>query len=330
MDVMEDPDQGYMEKRRRILPKGAKVHEIQGVGGVPLRALSWSTGTPRDTVLLIPGRTEYSERYAEIIADLRDRGRAVAILDMRNHGLSFRPLANKQKHHLTDFNLMAGDISRFVDVIIAAGLPRPFHMLTHSMGGHAALLALHDCPDLVASVTLSAPMIRIRFPLFCDHLLQALATMACALGLAESYAPGQGDWRGDAPSRERLRAFLTTDKARFADEDWQLARMPDLKLGGVTWGWLRAALRSSNGLAAEGFAEHITTPARFILAGADKVVDNQAARRFAARMPYADLVEIAGSRHAPMQEADPIRQQFLTAFFSFIEQFSASSVVAGD
>lgn len=316
MAEYSDPD--IMEKRRRILPKGMENLEVVGVGGVPLRALSWPMKGARGTVLLVPGRTEYSERYAEVIADLRDRGLAVAIIDMRNHGLSFRPLANKQKHHLTDFTPMAGDIHRFTESATTAGLPRPFHMLAHSMGGHAALLALHDRPDLVDNLVLSAPMIRIAFHAVPDRLLRAMVKIACKLGLSESYALGQGNWRGDPLSREALRAFLTSDKTRFHDEDWQLARMPELKLGGVTWGWLRAALKSSDRLESAGFAERISTPTRFVLAGADKVVDNEATRRFAARMPQADVVEVGGSRHELMRESDPIRQQFFNAFFDFV------------
>lgn len=311
-------DSGPAILRRRILPKGAERLDFQGKDGVPLRSLLWSSKGDHGTVLLVPGRTEYSERYAEVIADLRDRGLAVAIIDMRNHGLSYRPLANRQKHHLTDFTPMADDIVRFVNVVTTAGLPRPFHMLAHSMGGHAALLALHDRPDLVDTVVMSAPMVRIDFHSVPDRLLRVMVKAACKLGLAESYAMGQGNWRGDTLSREALRAVLTSDRARFENEDWQLARMPELKLGGVTWGWLRAAIRSSDRLESPGFAERITTPARFILAGADKVVDNKAARQFAARMPQADVVEIKGSRHEPMREADPIRQQFFRIFFDFI------------
>ncbi|WP_235898911.1 alpha/beta fold hydrolase [Iodidimonas gelatinilytica] len=199
----------------------------------------------------MPGRTEYMERYAEVIADFLEKGFAVAILDMRNHGLSDRPLANRQAHFVADFAPMADDVARFVAQGAALDLPRPFTLLGHSMGGHVALRAVHDHPQLARSVdklVLCAPMLRIRFSPLPLWLVRGLVALAGALGFWERYALGQGDWAG-GKARARLMRLLTSDAQRFAVEDWQVAQNPDLKLGGVTWGWLRAALNSCDLLA---------------------------------------------------------------------------------
>ncbi|GGO12352.1 lysophospholipase [Iodidimonas muriae] len=312
------------ESRRYFLPKGAQNGDFQGADGVRLRMRAWPAPTQghkaRGTLFLVPGRTEYMERYAEVIADFLEKGFAVAILDMRNHGLSGRPLANRQAHFVADFAPMADDVARFVAQGAALDLPRPFTLLGHSMGGHVALRAVHDHPQLARSVdklVLCAPMLRIRFSPLPLWLVRGLVALAGALGFWERYALGQGDWAG-GKARARLMRLLTSDAQRFAVEDWQVAQNPDLKLGGVTWGWLRAALNSCDLLAQKGYAEAITVPTRFILAGSDRVVDNHASRAFAARMPHADVVELPNSRHEPMREVDAIRD----GFFKAVEDFA--------
>ena len=44
----------------------------------------------KGTVCIFPGRTEFIEKYFEVVRDLRARGFAVAVLDWRGQGLSDR------------------------------------------------------------------------------------------------------------------------------------------------------------------------------------------------------------------------------------------------
>ena len=129
--------------------------------------------------------------------------------------------------------------------------------------------------------------------------------------------PSQTDWRG-GKSREIIREFLTSDRERFADEDWILAQNPGLKLGGVTWGWLDAAFRSMRRFAEPGYVEAITTPVLIVLGGADRVIDNDAARAVAARLPRGACLVIDGARHDILHESDRYRDRFWTAFDRFI------------
>ena len=61
-----------------------------------------------------------------------------------------------------------------------------------------------------------------------------------------------------------------------------------------------------------------TQPMLVVLAGADRVVSNQAARRFARRLRQAEMVEIPGARHEILQEALPWRQAFWQAVDDFL------------
>jgi len=303
--------------RRREPPPGGEIRTLKAFDGVTLRVMLWPDGGEHGSIAIVPGRAEFIERYFEVAAELRERGFAVAILDHRNHGLSGRPLANPQKHHLHDFAPMVEDLGQILDTVIATEMPAPVSLLAHSMGAHIALRLLHDRPAAVARAVLTAPMIGIRTLPLPSCVAAGLAAGACGLGYDDRYAPGQKDWETGLP-RERLRRRLTSDADRFADEEWQILRKPALKLGGVTFGWLDAAYRSIRLLARPGYAEAIATPALFVLAEREKVVDNTATRRFARRMPAAEIVEIAGAMHEILRERDVLRQQFWRSFDGFM------------
>ena len=74
------------------IPSGARTIAFDGYDGTKLRAALWepTRGPARGTMCICPGRGEYIEKYFEVVADLRRRGYAVAIMDWRGQGGSER------------------------------------------------------------------------------------------------------------------------------------------------------------------------------------------------------------------------------------------------
>lgn len=309
-------DVAELPKRWRLPPGGETLWVDAALGG-RLRAMVWRVDDARGSVLVVPGRTEFIEKYGEVIHDLLDRRYAVGIYDPYNHGLSPRPLANPHKHHATTFAPLITDMTTVMASLADTGLPKPMTLLAHSMGGHVALQALAQQPDLAPRAILTAPMVGIRLAPLMAWLARALGRVTRGGRQAQRYAPGQGDWRGGA-RRLALRRLLTSDAARFAAEDALLVANPDLKLGGVTLGWLDTALRSCDALARPGIVEVIKADCLFLLGGADRVVDNAAARRLAARIPSARVVDIPDARHELLRERDDFRGRALTAIDDFL------------
>ena len=60
-------------------------------------------GRPRGTVLVLPGRAEFIEKYRETLADLTSAGFAVVTLDWRGQGGSDRFIPRRQPDHVTRF-----------------------------------------------------------------------------------------------------------------------------------------------------------------------------------------------------------------------------------
>ena len=125
------------------IPSGVVSGFFNSYDGAPLRYAIWSASRSpmRGTVCLFGGRTEFIEKYFEVVADLRRRGFAVATMDWRGQGGSVRALDDRRKGHVTSFAQYDRDLVRFMRDIVLPDCPPPYIALAHSMGGHIMLRA---------------------------------------------------------------------------------------------------------------------------------------------------------------------------------------------
>lgn len=307
-------------RRRREAPPGADFQWLTCKDGASIRMAFWearesATGAGRGTILLLHGRREFIEKYYETIQDLLDRGFAVATFDWRGQGLSARPLEDRHRGHADDFATYLEDLDLFASAA-RQRLPGPFAILAHSFGGHCAVRYLHDHRVLVERAVLVAPMLGIHFGLLPRRLAEAIARLALRFGRAGHYAPAQG---GYSPLKRRAEAIvLSSDASRLEDEIEACRVNPELALGGVTYGWLAAALQSIRVIHGPGYAEAIGSPVLTVIAGRDRVVDNRMIRAFASSLPQGELVEIADARHEILKERDELRDAFWAHFDRFM------------
>lgn len=273
---------------------------------------------PRGGVLLLPGRSEFLEKYAETAEDLRERGFAVYGLDWRGQGLSGRPLPDRDKGHVDAYETYLSDLERFLTE--AAGtLPRPRIVLGHSMGAHIVLRLLADRPDAADGAVLTAPMIDIVPGPWPVPVARRLVRAAMDRGRGERYALGEGPYRPKTRARFR-RNVLTSDLRRYLAETEAIAENPALALGGVTWGWLSATFESVDRLRDPALAPRIRTPTLMVAAERDRVVSNAAQRELCRRMPRCRREVLSGARHEILQERDAVRAEFRALFDAWFEE----------
>lgn len=270
--------------------------------------------SPRGVCVLLTGQTEFIEKYGEVTGELCARGFKVAALDWRGQGGSQRLLPEPLKAHVADFRDYDDDLSSFMSKVVMQIADRPPLALAHSMGGHILLRALHENPGSFAGAVLSAPMLRAQtrgYPRW-------LARFA---SLSQNLAGQKAGWVWGMDKRDPISMpfemnLVTTDRERFARTQKIIAGNPALRLSGPTWGWLEAAYRSMAKVMAPGFAEAIATPVLLIGAGHDRIVDVNAAREFAPRLPHGTYLELA-CEHEMLMENDAVRAQFWKAFDGF-------------
>jgi lysophospholipase len=302
------------------VPSGATVGAFKGYDGAKLRFARWdATRMPRrGTICLFGGRTEFIEKYFEVIADLRRRGFAVATMDWRGQGGSQRMLANPRKGHVRGFWEYDRDLIRFMKDIVLPDCPPPFIGLAHSMGG-SVLLRCATMPGLwFERIVLSAPMIAIHDSILGPRPFSArlYAEVGCAIGMGSAYALGGSD------ELETSKPFegntLTSDHERWLRTKAVLDLAPQLGLGAPTIAWLRAALRASRQLADPDYPARINVPLLLFAAGNDMVVSTRAIEDFAVRAKVASCILMPGSRHEILQETDSVRTRFWAAFDAYL------------
>lgn len=280
--------------------------------GARLRYAVWNAGgTARGTIVLLPGRTEFIEKYAtELVGELQARGYAVMSMDWRGQGLSDRALTDRDKGHIDDFATYIADFQLFLDRLVVPQAPRPLALLCHSMGAHIGLRALaENGPGPFSAAMFVAPMTGLKRENMLRGLLQLVPPWA---RMEERYLAGTGPFV--AAAQTFAGNVLTHDERRFRFTEQWFAADPRLALGGPTLGWARQAARSMSLLRSPGFLERIDLPALVLSAAEDTLVEPATHAPVARRLQRGEYLSIAGARHEIMMETDTIRRRFWEAF----------------
>ncbi len=294
-------------------------HFIVTPGGARLRTATFTAAAgaaERGVCVLLHGQTEFIEKYGEVIGELQARGFCVATFDWRGQGMSSRALADTRKSHIRDFKDYDEDLASFLEQVvkpIGGGAPLA---LAHSMGAHILLRTLHDRPRALRAAVLSAPMLAVSTRGYPTWFASGATALMNAIGRSE-------DWVLGMEARDPLKmAFeanlVTSDRRRFQRQQDLIAKNPDIRLAGPTWGWLKAAEASMARVMAPGYAEAIETPVLVCGAGKDRIVLTDAERAFAKRMPNGTYVAFEDSEHEILMENDAIRDRFWKAFGAFM------------
>jgi lysophospholipase len=266
-------------------PEGAQELSLEGRGGVKLRAMLAPalTGSPRGSVIVCQGRTEFIEKYFEIARELQARGFVVFTFDWRGQGLSDRETENPLKGHLETLEDPAQDLG----IALRA-------MQTRRLEPDAALF--------------SAPMWGI--PSLKDFTLKFVRFMA-SVGAGKMFAPGvETTWKKENFKKN----VVTHDKERHARGQSLIQAEPRLALAGPTIGWVNAAADAFEGFRRPSALANLRMPIAVLSAGQEALVSNPAHAELAKLLPNAQHIVIDAARHEIMMEADPVRAQFWAAF----------------
>jgi lysophospholipase len=298
------------------VPEGAVTATIKTPDGVSLRYARWEPPPGRKgTVVVCPGRTEFIEKYFEVVRDLRARGLTAAILDWRGQGLSDRPLADSRKSHVRDFSDYLRDLETFMNEVVLPDCPPPYFALGHSMGANVLIHSASLGHRWFDRTVLSAPMIGLP-PSNHMRFMPTIARLSRLLGFGSRYVPG------GSTAVEGLSAFVgnrvTSDPVRHARIAAVIEAEPALGLGSPTIAWADAAFRAMAPFADPAFPARIRHPILIVAAGRDLLVSTPAIEEFAIRLRAGAHLVISGARHEILMEQDYYRQQFWAAFDAFV------------
>lgn len=302
----------------RPLPQGledrAKTYFVTTKDGKRLRVLlaQPETQAARGTIIFSPGRTEFIEKYWEMVRDLTARGFCLLMVDPRGQGLSERVLPDKLKSYIDSFQTYADDLSDVASQFDAY-LPRPHIAMGHSMGGTIVLQAILSGVLAPSAVICSAPMLGL-FDLETPLMRWTISGLS-KLGLAEKNLPFQSQRNGMPVSFTANK--LTTDKERYKIWSSYFQNVPRLRVGQPTFGWISAALSAMAYVNRN--AENLRVPGLMVAAGADPIVDPSSIEDFARNADVAFDV-IPGALHELFLEKDVYRDHFFALIDKFLDE----------
>lgn len=263
------------------------------------------------SVVLSPGRSEYIEKYAEVILELQTRGFAVLVVDQRGQGMSTRLGDDRFAGHMDNFDLAAQSLAKAIDAF-KDKLPSPVTLLCHSMGGAIGLeMLLKNYAPCVERAVFSAPM----WALFTMPGAKQIVGLMCYMGKTKSVAATSRRVWSPEPFEGNE---LTHDSRRYARANALMLAEPRLQIAGATNGWVKAAFETMEGFTPERLAE-VQIPILILSAEADTIVNPASHFRIGGQLANGKVVSIPNSKHEIMMETDDIRAQFWHEFDEFVK-----------
>jgi lysophospholipase len=295
-------------------PGGGAAWWIMARDGVRLRVGLWNRDAPRGTVLIWPGRTEYIEKYGRAATRLAKGGYAAFAIDWRGQGLADRLLDDAMSGHVHRFIDYQDDVAAMMQAAERLALPRPWHLLAHSMGGCIGLRAVMQGLD-VARVAFSAPMWGIRMADALRPVAWSLSWGSRQLGISHRYAPGT------APEHYVLTEPFGTNKLTNDAEMWaymgrHLRALPELGLGGPSLQWLFEALRETRDLARRPSPD---LPCLTLLGSDEEIVDVPRVHDRMARWPGGRLELVPGGRHETLMDTEAMQARLFGMLCDFYD-----------
>ena len=305
---------------RRAIPPAARESRWAMADGHEVRRIDWpgQDNAPRGSILFMPGRGDFYEKYLETLEEWHRAGWRVTAADWRGQAGSGRLGGDDVTGHIDDFTTWTRDLAQMWSEWTKA-VPGPHVLAGHSMGGHIIMRAMVDgllAPD---SVVLSAPMLGMNGPPLPLPVLHGVAAMMTKVGDPLRQAWKWSEKPGELPAGRA--GLLTHDAERYADESWWRTERPELVMGPASWGWVERAYASWRALEEPGALEAVNVPVLIVSTSSDKLVSHAANMRAAQRLPKGRLLAFGEeAHHEILREVDAVRGRMMDEIAAFLDE----------
>lgn len=285
-------------------PEGGAAYWVTARDGVRLRVGAWqSTQSKRGTIFILPGRTEYIEKYGRTITQLSHLGFSTVVMDWRGQGIADRLMPDRMLGHVEDFQDYQHDVAALEQAALALHMPKPWFILGNSMGACIALRALQNGFPAQACL-FTSPMWDIKLAPLSRWAVRPLAWITKAIGKKNIYAPTT-DNQSYVLKTPFANNRLTQDPDMYAYYTRQTTALPDHQLGGLSLRWLAAALQETRDL--------MNCPApnvacTTICGSLDELIEYPTVQEYMTRWPNGRFRLIEHARHDLLCETRPIRE----------------------
>ena len=254
---------------------------------------------PRARIVCIHGIQSHSGWYLHSSGRLCAAGYEVFYLDRRGSGMN-----DYQRGHARNFQILIDDLVLFLSRVRVMEPRRPVVLSAVSWGGKLAVAIAKDHPQLIDGLVLLCPGL---FPKVSPPWHQKLL-----IGLSRIFAP-----------QRRFPIPLNDPELFTANPRWlEFLRNDQLALHEATASMLVASARLDWYL--RDAPEQIHTPTLLMLAGKDRIIDNERTRAYVSRFAteQKQIIEYPDAHHTLEFEPDP--EPFIRDLIAWIDQLVAS------
>ena len=288
-------------------PEGVKGFFINSFDNKKLRVALWNINSDKGTIILQSGRTEFIEKYYEVIEGFISRGYCVAAMDWRGQGLSERTSKNIRLGHIDSFKEYDKDLIKTLELYEKL-CPKPWIGFGHSMGGCLMASNYVENEESYKALILCAPMLSIQTRPSLRFIIKAIGSIS-SLGFKD-FAIDRPNWDDEKGwlEEEFNDNFLTSDRYRFDRVYRLICKEHSLGVKGLSLGWIYEAVKRTNKFKDKNWGAGVEKPILLLNATQDRLVSPSGNVQVLSRFKNSHVVNI-DSRHEIFMESDSIRNK---------------------
>ncbi|MBC7661091.1 MAG: alpha/beta hydrolase [Chitinophagaceae bacterium] len=293
----------------------AKTGFFEGVDNVQIHYSIVENPAAKASLVIVPGFTENTLKYRELIYTFYQAGYSVYTFDPRGQGLSARMTDDKEVVWVNQWSDYVTDLKTFVHTLVPKG-DKEIFLFSHSTGAAVVADALTSEPTLAAAAVMGSPLLTLntgRYPLF---LAKAVAAAGYFMGKGKDYAPGEGPVADD---RWGIATASTSSVPRFTRYKRDALRLGQAQ-GGASFNWVRVVLEMNERLYDAKLVAGVTLPLLMAAAGRDTYVLSTGITSYCKAAKNCVFSQYPTSRHEIYNEVDEIRRPWLTEVIAFYDR----------
>jgi lysophospholipase len=305
----------YSQKISPLIQK-MKEGTFEGAEKVKIHYRTLLSPTSQNCLVILPGRTEPIEKYAEVVYDLMQtpagKNMDFYLMDHRGQGQSGRMASTTDMGHIDRFENYVSDVETFIKLQNLDKRCEHKFLLAHSMGAGIATAYILKHPKTFEKVVLSSPMLKILTKPYAYGTARAIVETMVTAGRGAKFAIGQKGFNSGAKFEDNT---FTTSPERFKMAMGMFETYPSTKVGGVSNRWILEIMKGTNPLRSR--YHEISTPMVVIHAGNEAYSEPEEMAKLCQEAANCKHVFLPTSKHEVFMDSDANRNIALGAATEF-------------
>jgi lysophospholipase len=292
---------------------------MSGEKGVAINYASYTSNPDSQRcVVILPGRSESIEKYAELVYDLDHSELAgeftYFLMDHRGQGSSGRMVSDSEKGYVKNFAHYTKDLKKFLDTVVAKKNCSDTSLIAHSLGAGIATDLMQKYPGYFDRAALTSPMLKIQTKPYKYFVAKAIVELSVLAGFGKKFAPGQS---GYDPIRNFEENTFTSSPARYEMTMNLNDLFPATRLGGPTNRWVLEVMQATRTIRKN--YDKIEIPVKVFHAGIETYSEKSEMIRFCDEVADCERTYLETSKHEVLMDRDVNRDVVIAGIIELLK-----------